>query len=109
MMMGHKDCQHQTMSGLPPSYSRQEGLEVMVEQNKYVTFFFHMDEKYDIDMRLNKVIVPKYKQDSYGSKDYLNAKFDVASHSVATMARLIAEMKPSINIYKKSLLGKLQS
>ena len=61
-------------------------------QNKYVTFFSHMDEKADIDMGLNKVFVPKTKQDSYGSKDYLlneelstapfDHKFGVASHSI---------------------------
>ena len=30
-----------------------------------------MDEKSDIDIDLNKVIVPKNKQGSYGSKDKL--------------------------------------
>ena len=34
MMMGHKDCQHQSMLGLSQSYPRQEALEVIVELPK---------------------------------------------------------------------------
>ena len=41
-------------------------------KNKYANFFSHMDEKSDIDIGLNKVIVPKNKQDSYGYMDYLH-------------------------------------
>ena len=76
-----------------------------------------MDEKSDIDIGLNKIVVPKNEQGSYGSKDYLNSlnlsealvvlKFYVASHLlVVMMARLIVEMKPKIA--KKSFLEILQ-
>ena len=73
-----------------------------------------MDEKSDIDIELNKVIVPKNKQGFYGFKDYLHnlklstaplePKFCVVSHlSVVTMARLTAEIKLNISISKKFL------
>ena len=61
-------------------------------QNKYMNFFSCMDEKSVIDIGLNEVFVPKNKQGSYGSKDYLHnlklftappePKFAVASHFI---------------------------
>ena len=55
-----------------------------------MNFFSYKDEKSDIDINLNEVIVPKSKQGSYGSRDYLcnlelstaplEPKFGVASH-----------------------------
>ena len=41
-------------------------------QNKYVNFFYHMDEKPDIDIKLIKVFVAKTKHDFNGSKNYLH-------------------------------------
>ena len=53
-----------------------------------------MDEKSDIDQGLNEIVVPKNKQGSYGSKDYLcnlelsNASLDpmfgVTSHFISS-------------------------
>ena len=53
-----------------------------------------MDEKSDIDIGLNKVVVPRSKQGSYGSKDYLQnleistasiePKFGIASHFISS-------------------------
>ena len=56
------------------------------------TFLSHMDEKSDIDIGLNEVVIPKSKQGSYGSKNYpcnlelstapLDPKFGLSSHFI---------------------------
>ena len=47
---------------LPPYYGGSNG---GTTQNKIVTFFSLLDEMLDIDIGLNKVVVPKNKQCSY--------------------------------------------
>ena len=74
--------------------ARGDGGHGGTNQNKNENFFSHMDEKSDIDIGLNEVIVPKNKQGSYGSKDYLHnlelstaplePKFGVASHFISS-------------------------
>ena len=59
--------------GFGPSLAqaRDSGGNTGTTHNKYVAFFSCMDEKSDIDIGLNKAVVPKNKQGSYRSKDSL--------------------------------------
>ena len=78
-----------------------------------------MDEKSDIDIGLNEVIVPKNKQGSYGSKDYLHnlelstaplePNFGVASHFISSYdGKTDGRIKPNNSISKTSLLAILE-
>ena len=85
-------------------------------QSKHVNLFSHKNEKSDIDIGLKNVFVPKNKQSSYGSKDYLHIlklsvalldpQIGVISHFIAIMmGRLIVEIKPIISKSMKPLLA----
>ena len=83
-------------------------------KNKYMTFFSCVDEKPDMDIKHNEVVVPENKQDDFRPKDFLHylsfLQLLLTSYlvwhlilSVISMKRITLDIKPSISLLMKPL------